>query len=168
MPEQAPPVSGVDVALVRGADRRVAHACDLLELTRGRVEEWASIADPASEPQSPIERHETSYARPILRRRLEDAGIETNDTDEIGGRPRFFCRDPFGNRVELTEWRAASLDAADVAFAAPRLLSVSTTRTGCVGARFWGHVRGLSGRLRVLQGRGAGSGKTGRIAGKAR
>jgi catechol 2,3-dioxygenase-like lactoylglutathione lyase family enzyme len=42
-----------------------------------------------------------------LRRRLEDAGIETQDTDEIVGRPRFFCRDPFGNRVELTEWRGA-------------------------------------------------------------
>jgi len=72
------------------------------------------------------------------------------------------------HRVELTEWRAASLDAAAVALAAPRLLSVSTTRTGRVGARFWGQVRGFSGRLRVLQGRGAGSGKTGRIAGKAR
>jgi hypothetical protein len=39
-----------------------------------------------------------------LRRKLEDAGVETRDTDEIVGRPRFFCRDPFGNRVELTEW----------------------------------------------------------------
>jgi catechol 2,3-dioxygenase-like lactoylglutathione lyase family enzyme len=42
-----------------------------------------------------------------LRRRLEDAGVETQDSDEIVGRPRFFCRDPFGNRVELTEWRGA-------------------------------------------------------------
>ena len=39
-----------------------------------------------------------------LRAKLEDAGVETRDTDEIVGRPRFFCRDPFGNRVELTEW----------------------------------------------------------------
>jgi catechol 2,3-dioxygenase-like lactoylglutathione lyase family enzyme len=39
-----------------------------------------------------------------LRRNLEDAGVETQDTDEIVGRPRFFCRDPFGNRVELTQW----------------------------------------------------------------
>jgi hypothetical protein len=23
---------------------------------------------------------------------------------EIVGRPRFMCRDPFGNRLELTEW----------------------------------------------------------------
>ena len=42
-----------------------------------------------------------------LRRRLEDAGIETHDTEEIVGRPRFFCRDPFGNRLELTQWRGA-------------------------------------------------------------
>src|SRR3954470_8504573 len=39
-----------------------------------------------------------------LRKGLEDAGVETQDTDEIVGRPRFFCHDPFGNRVELTEW----------------------------------------------------------------
>jgi catechol 2,3-dioxygenase-like lactoylglutathione lyase family enzyme len=39
-----------------------------------------------------------------LRRRLEDAGVEVADTTEIVGRPRFMCRDPFGNRVELTQW----------------------------------------------------------------
>jgi catechol 2,3-dioxygenase-like lactoylglutathione lyase family enzyme len=39
-----------------------------------------------------------------LRRRLEDAGVEVADATEIVGRPRFMCRDPFGNRVELTEW----------------------------------------------------------------
>src|SRR5689334_24399802 len=39
-----------------------------------------------------------------LRRLLEAAGVETRDTEEIVGRPRFFCFDPFGNRVELTEW----------------------------------------------------------------
>ena len=42
-----------------------------------------------------------------LRHELEAAGIETHDSTEIVGRPRFFCRDPFGNRVELTEWRDA-------------------------------------------------------------
>jgi len=40
-----------------------------------------------------------------LRERLEEAGVEVRDTTEIVGRPRFMCRDPFGNRVELTEWR---------------------------------------------------------------
>ncbi|HVW90490.1 MAG TPA: VOC family protein [Gaiellaceae bacterium] len=39
-----------------------------------------------------------------LRARLEAAGVETEDTPEIVGRPRFMCRDPFGNRVELTQW----------------------------------------------------------------
>lgn len=39
-----------------------------------------------------------------LRERLEAAGVEVDDTEEIIGRPRFMCRDPFGNRIELTEW----------------------------------------------------------------
>jgi catechol 2,3-dioxygenase-like lactoylglutathione lyase family enzyme len=39
-----------------------------------------------------------------LRARLDAAGAETADTTEIVGRPRFMCRDPFGNRVELTRW----------------------------------------------------------------
>ena len=37
-----------------------------------------------------------------VRRRLTEAGIETSDATEIVGRPRFFCRDPFANLVELT------------------------------------------------------------------
>ena len=36
-----------------------------------------------------------------LRRRLEDAGVATRDGTELVGRPRFTCRDPFGNLVEL-------------------------------------------------------------------
>jgi catechol 2,3-dioxygenase-like lactoylglutathione lyase family enzyme len=38
-----------------------------------------------------------------LRGRLKAAGIETRTPTEIVGRPRFMCRDPFGNVVELTE-----------------------------------------------------------------
>ena len=37
-----------------------------------------------------------------VRARIMDAGLETSDPTPIVGRPRFFCRDPFGNRVELT------------------------------------------------------------------
>ena len=37
-----------------------------------------------------------------FRRRLTDAGVATSDATEIVGRPRFFCRDPFGNLLELT------------------------------------------------------------------
>jgi catechol 2,3-dioxygenase-like lactoylglutathione lyase family enzyme len=36
-----------------------------------------------------------------LRARLEAAGHPTRDATEIVGRPRFFCRDPFGNLLEL-------------------------------------------------------------------
>jgi hypothetical protein len=36
------------------------------------------------------------------------------------------------------------------------------------GARFWGQVRGSSGRLRIVQGKGGASGETRQIAGKAR
>jgi catechol 2,3-dioxygenase-like lactoylglutathione lyase family enzyme len=38
-----------------------------------------------------------------LRARIEAAGVETRTPTEIVGRPRFMCRDPFGNVVELTE-----------------------------------------------------------------
>jgi hypothetical protein len=37
-------------------------------------------------------------------------------------------------------------------------LARSTTDTSFLGARFWGQVRGSSGRLRILQGKGATSG----------
>ena len=37
-----------------------------------------------------------------LRARLEAAGVETSTPTEIVGRPRFMCRDPFGNLLELT------------------------------------------------------------------
>jgi catechol 2,3-dioxygenase-like lactoylglutathione lyase family enzyme len=43
-----------------------------------------------------------------LRQQLEDAGVEVEDVTEIVGRPRFMCRDPFGNRIELTEWVSAA------------------------------------------------------------
>jgi len=38
-----------------------------------------------------------------LRARIEAAGVETRDGTELIGRPRFTCRDPFGNLVELTQ-----------------------------------------------------------------
>jgi catechol 2,3-dioxygenase-like lactoylglutathione lyase family enzyme len=36
------------------------------------------------------------------RSRLKAAGVEISYQTEIPNRPRFFCRDPFGNLVELT------------------------------------------------------------------
>lgn len=41
-----------------------------------------------------------------LRVRLEAGGHMTRDTTPIPGRPRFFCRDPFGNLVEFTTIQA--------------------------------------------------------------
>ncbi len=39
---------------------------------------------------------------PALRARVEGAGYATQGAEEIPGRPRFFCRDPFGNLMEFT------------------------------------------------------------------
>ncbi len=36
------------------------------------------------------------------RRRLTEAGMTITSAEPIPHRPRFFCRDPFGNRVEFT------------------------------------------------------------------
>lgn len=36
------------------------------------------------------------------RRQLEEAGYKPYDTTPIPNRPRFFCRDPFGNLLEFT------------------------------------------------------------------
>lgn len=44
-----------------------------------------------------------------LRERLHTAGYEPRDTIPIPGRPRFFCRDPFGNDVEFTTIETDSL-----------------------------------------------------------
>jgi catechol 2,3-dioxygenase-like lactoylglutathione lyase family enzyme len=40
-----------------------------------------------------------------IRARLEHAGVAIEDTTPIHNRPRFFCQDPFGNRLEITELR---------------------------------------------------------------
>lgn len=37
-----------------------------------------------------------------LRTRLEEAGVTVVGGPPIPGRPRYFCRDPFGNLVEIT------------------------------------------------------------------
>jgi len=37
-----------------------------------------------------------------MRERLAKAGYEPRDTLPIRNRPRFFCRDPFGNDIEFT------------------------------------------------------------------
>ena len=37
-----------------------------------------------------------------MRAQLNAAQIPIAETDPIPGRPRFFCRDPFGNRIEFS------------------------------------------------------------------
>ena len=37
-----------------------------------------------------------------VRAKLVEAGYNPSDTDPIPGRPRFFCRAPFNNRIEFT------------------------------------------------------------------
>ena len=37
------------------------------------------------------------------RKRFADHGVAVEETEEIYNRPRFFVRDPFGNRVEVTQ-----------------------------------------------------------------
>lgn len=46
-----------------------------------------------------------------IRKTLEDAGVETGEEPPIAFRPRFSFRDPFGNKIELTEIRGNYLDA---------------------------------------------------------
>ena len=39
---------------------------------------------------------------PAMRGNLSGAGFAPYDVEPIPGRPRFFCRDPFGNIIEFT------------------------------------------------------------------
>lgn len=53
-------------------------------------------------PNSPGQHLCIQVADPdAVRGRLEANGYDTQETDEIPNRPRFFTSDPFGNRVEI-------------------------------------------------------------------
>ncbi len=47
------------------------------------------------------------------RKMLANAGYAPWDVEVIPGRPRFFCRDPFGNIIEFTSIEADYLDFQD-------------------------------------------------------
>jgi len=47
------------------------------------------------------------------RRKLVDAGYTPWDEEPIPGRPRFFCHDPHGNRIEFTSIVGNYLDYQD-------------------------------------------------------
>lgn len=44
------------------------------------------------------------------RRRVSEAGYATTEDTTIPGRPRFFCRDPFNNLIEITTIESNYLD----------------------------------------------------------
>ncbi len=46
-----------------------------------------------------------------IRGKLSEAGYAPYDVEGIPGRPRFFCRDPFGNIIEFTTIEADYLQA---------------------------------------------------------
>lgn len=46
-----------------------------------------------------------------MRSRLEKAGVEIGHEPDIAFRPRFSFRDPFGNKIEITEINGDYLDA---------------------------------------------------------
>jgi extradiol dioxygenase family protein len=61
------------------------------------------LPDPV-EPDARAQRHFCLEVEDVeaWRRRIGDAGVETSDQVPIRNRPRFFCRDPFGNLIEFT------------------------------------------------------------------
>ncbi len=88
-------------------ERDVPPKLDASELVWFRVGEDLELHLYESEEPAPRAQHfclRVDGGLDELRRRLEEAGAEVADTVEIVGRPRFMCRDPFGNRVELTQW----------------------------------------------------------------
>jgi catechol 2,3-dioxygenase-like lactoylglutathione lyase family enzyme len=88
-------------------ERSVPPKLDASELVWFRVGEDLELHLYESDEPAPRAQHfclRLDDGLAALRGRLENAGVEVADTVEIVGRPRFMCRDPFGNRVELTQW----------------------------------------------------------------
>src|ERR1043166_2650666 len=98
---------GFSGGLLGGEGRDVPPKLDASELVWFRVGEDLELHLYESEEPAPRAQHfclRVDAGLDELRRRLEEAGAEVADTVQIVGRPRFMCRDPFGNRVELTQW----------------------------------------------------------------
>jgi catechol 2,3-dioxygenase-like lactoylglutathione lyase family enzyme len=58
--------------------------------------------DPSAKPEN-SSRHPAFLVNDLgaLQKRLEAAGVDLEEAIPIDGRERFFCRDPFGNRLEF-------------------------------------------------------------------
>ncbi len=80
------------------------HALELVWFAAGDDErELHFLPDPVP-PDPRAERHLCLEVEDVeaWRRHVEAAGVETSDQIPIPNRPRFFCRDPFGNLIEFT------------------------------------------------------------------
>ncbi len=85
---------------------------------------WFKLAETAElhvfleEPlEDPSERHFCLVVEDLagLRQTLSGAGYRPYTDEDIPGRPRFFCRDPFGNIIEFTTIEADYLTAQKAA-----------------------------------------------------
>jgi catechol 2,3-dioxygenase-like lactoylglutathione lyase family enzyme len=77
---------------------------DLVWFEAGEGElELHFLPDPV-QPDPAAQRHFCLEVEDVAswRLRLEEAGVETSEQTPIPNRPRFFCRDPFGNLIEFT------------------------------------------------------------------
>ncbi len=76
-----------------------------LEVIWFRISEDAELHCFREEPQDdPSIRHFCLVVDDLagMRGKLSAAGFSPYDVEPIPGRPRFFCRDPFGNIIEFT------------------------------------------------------------------
>lgn len=73
-----------------------------LWLAAGRHQLHLGVLDPFSPATKAHPAFEVSGIE-HFRKRLELAGVETRDEDELAGAIRFYVSDPFGNRIEFLE-----------------------------------------------------------------
>lgn len=85
-------------------EKPVPQSIQSLDLVWFKVGEW-ELHCFAEEPiENRSGRHFCLVVEDVaaMRQKLMTAGYEPWNPEEIPGRPRFFCRDPFGNIVEFT------------------------------------------------------------------
>ncbi len=82
---------------------------DLVWFQAGDVELHCFAEEPLHDPSG---RHFCLVVEDLeaTRQALLAAGYKPEDPDVIPGRPRFFCRDPFGNDIEFTTIQHNYLD----------------------------------------------------------
>lgn len=82
---------------------------DLIWFQAGDLELHVFAEDPIQDPSG---RHFCFEVDDLdaVRRRLIEAGFSIEETIPIPHRPRFFCSDPFGNRIEFTQITGSYLE----------------------------------------------------------